>query len=78
MQCRRLRFDPCVRKIPWRRAWYPTTVFLLGKFHGQRSLEGCSLRDRKELDRTEVTEHTDTNHRLLASPPRVSDSGGLE
>jgi len=27
---------------------------------------------------SEATEHTDTNHRLLASPPRVSDSGGLE
>ena len=30
-QCRRLkrcRFDPRVRKIPWRRAWQPTPVFL--------------------------------------------------
>ena len=32
------RFDPCIRKIPWRRKWQPTPVFLLGKFHGQRSL----------------------------------------
>ena len=29
-------------KIPWRRKWQPTPVFLPGKFHGQRSLEGYS------------------------------------
>ena len=26
-----------VRKIPWRRKWQPTTVFLPRKSHGQRS-----------------------------------------
>ena len=31
-------FQPWVRKIPWRRAWQPTAVFLPGKSHGQRSL----------------------------------------
>ena len=40
--CRRPRFDSWVRKIPWRRAWQPTPVFLHGKSHGQRSLAGCS------------------------------------
>ena len=35
---RRLRFDPWIRKIPWRRKWQPTTVFLPGKSHGQRIL----------------------------------------
>ena len=39
-QCRRCRFDPWVRKIPWRRKWQPTPVFLAGKSHGQRSLVG--------------------------------------
>ena len=29
-----------VRKIPWRRAWQPTSVFLPGESHGQRSLVG--------------------------------------
>ena len=38
-QWRRLRFDPWVQKIPWRRKWLPTPVFLPGEFHGQRSLE---------------------------------------
>ena len=28
--CKRCRFDPWVRKIPWRRKWQPTPVFLLG------------------------------------------------
>ena len=42
-QCRRHkrhRFSPWVRKIPWRRAWQPTPVFLPGESHGQRSLVG--------------------------------------
>ena len=26
-QCRRARFHPWVKKIPWRRAWQPTPVF---------------------------------------------------
>ena len=37
-QCRRCRFDPWVGKIPLWRKWQPTSVFLLGKTHGQRSL----------------------------------------
>ena len=42
-QCRRLRrygFDPWVRKIPLRREWQPTPVFLPGESHGQRGLVG--------------------------------------
>ena len=42
-QCRRHEFDLWVRKIPWRRTWQPTPVFLPGKSHGQRSLESRSL-----------------------------------
>ena len=38
----RHEFDPWVRKIPWRRKWQPTPVFLPGKSHGQRSLGGYS------------------------------------
>ena len=36
-QCRRLKvpgFNPWVGKIPWRRAWQSTQVFLPGEFHG--------------------------------------------
>ena len=52
-QCRRLKFDPQFGKIPWRRGWQPTPVFLPGKPHGQRSLAGYSSWGRKELDITE-------------------------
>ena len=31
-------FDPWVGKIPWRRGWRPTPVFLAGESHGQWSL----------------------------------------
>ena len=49
-QCRRhkrCRFNPWVRKIPWRSAWQLTPAFLSGEDHGQRSLEGYSPRGRK-------------------------------
>ena len=39
-QCRRRGFDPGVGKVPWRRKWHPTPVFLPGERHGQRSLGG--------------------------------------
>ena len=39
---KRLGLDPWVRKIPWRRKWQPTPVFVPGESHGQRSLAGYS------------------------------------
>ena len=39
----------------WRRKWQPTPVFLPGESQGQRSLVGCHLWGRTELDTTEVT-----------------------
>ena len=50
--CRRCGFCPCIKKISWWRKWQPTPVFLPGKSHGQKSLEGYSPWDRKELDMT--------------------------
>ena len=44
---------PWVRKIPWRRKWQPTLVFLPGKSHGQRILARYSPWCCKQLDRTE-------------------------
>ena len=43
-------FDPWVGKVPWRRAWQPTPVFLPGESHGQRTLEGYNPWGCKELD----------------------------
>ena len=51
------RFDPWVRKIPWRRKWQPTPVFLLGKSHGQKSLAGYTPWSHKESDMTEQLTH---------------------
>ena len=42
-----------VGKIPWRREWQPTPVFLSGKSHEQRSLVDYSPWDHKEPDMTE-------------------------
>ena len=53
LQCRRLGFDPWVGKMPWRRAWQPTPVFLPGESPWARSLAGCSPQDGKQLDMTE-------------------------
>ena len=39
---RRWGFDPSIGKIPWRRAWQPTPVFLLRESHGLKSLVGYS------------------------------------
>ena len=44
-QCRRCKKHEItlwVRKIPWKKAWQPTPVFLPGESHGQRNLEGYS------------------------------------
>ena len=52
-RCKRHRFDPWVRKIPWRRKWQPAPVLLPGKSHGQRSLADYSPWDCKKSDTTE-------------------------
>ena len=54
LQCRTPGFNPWVGKIPWRREWLHTPVFLPGEFHGQKSLQGYSPWGRKELDLTEL------------------------
>ena len=50
-------FDPRVRKIPWRRKWQPTPVFLPGKSHGCRSLGAT------------VYGATRVRHDLVTKPP---------
>ena len=55
-QCRRHKrhgFNSWVWKIPWRRKWQPTPLFLPGKFHGERSLAGYSPGGCEESGRTE-------------------------
>ena len=61
LQGRRPRFDPWVRKVPWRRTWQPTPVFLPGKSQGLRSLVGYSPQGHKELNMIEATKNAHTH-----------------
>ena len=68
-QCGR-HFDPWVRKIPWRRKWQPTPVFLSEESHGQRSLLSSmrSQRVRHSWVTENARKHKEWNiHLLLAS-----------
>ena len=51
---KRHRFGPWVGKMPWRRQWLLTPVFLPGESYGQRSMVGHSPWSHKESDTTEV------------------------
>ena len=51
-QRKRHGFNPWLGMIPWSRKWQLAPVFLPGKFHGQRSLEGYSPQSHKESDTT--------------------------
>ena len=46
------QFNPWVRKIPWKRQWLPTPVFLPGEPRGQRSLASYSPWGFRESDMT--------------------------
>ena len=59
-RCNKHRCDPWVGKIPWRRKWQPTPVFLPGEFHRQRSLGSQTVR------------HNNTTPELIDGLQRVS------
>ena len=70
LQCGRPWFNPWVGKIPWRREWLPTPLFLPGEFWN-RSLAGYSPWGRKELDTTERLTHLESNKgaaKILTGP----------
>ena len=48
------RFDPWVRKIPWRRKWQPTPVFLPGEFQGQTNTFTYHEQQRSQLDLVKI------------------------
>ena len=53
---------------PWKRKWQPTPIYLPGEFPGQRSLEGYSPCDCKELDTTEQLTLSVSSKFLLLHP----------
>ena len=61
-------FDPWVGKIPWRRAWQPTPLFLPLETHGQGSLASYNPWGCKESDTTEVSEYAHTHMRMYPGP----------
>ena len=66
-QCRRCRkcgLNPWVGKIPWRRQWQSTPVFLPGKSHGQKSLESYSLWGPKSVWHNLATKNNNNNKNL--------------
>ena len=87
-QCRRLKrhgFDPRIRKIPWRRPWQPTPVFLPEESLGHRSQASYSpLEGHKEWDTTEAIQHACNIFSTLAwkipwmeEPRRLQSMGSL-
>ena len=60
-QCRSCEFNPWVGKIPWRRKWQPTPVFLPAEFHWKRSLVSCSSWGLKESDTTKRLNNNKTS-----------------
>ena len=73
MATRGLVFDPWSGKMPWRRKWPPTPVFLPGKSHGQRSLVGYSPRGHRELDTTEQAGTDRKASQSTVLPPELCD-----
>ena len=65
-QCRRGRFDLWVRKIPWRRKWQPTPVFLPGKSPCPEDPGGLqSMMSRVGHDRATEHRHTHTQTHII-------------
>ena len=74
LQCRRSGFNPWVGKIPCRRAWQSTPVFLPGGSHRQRSLVGYSPWGSIELDMTETTHmhtHFKPTHNIIFNDEKL-------
>ena len=74
-QWRRLKrcaFNPWVGKIPWRRAWKPTPVFLPGESQGQRSLasyiQSMGLQRIRHKWATELTQDGNRRQHNISIP----------
>ena len=60
-RCKRFGFAPWVGKIPWKRKWQLTPIFLPKKSHGQMSLVDYSPWDCKRVGHNWVHTHTHTH-----------------
>ena len=67
-QWKRLRFNPWVRKIPWRRKWQPTPVLLPEKSRGQMSLVGLKSSGSRRVRRDSATKQQQQQCERFRSP----------
>ena len=78
----RPEFHPWIRKIPWRREWLPTPIFLPGKSHGQRSLVGDSPGSHKRVRHNFATKQqpqlTTLLRAYLSLPDDIRPHAGVE
>ena len=73
-QCRwykRCRSNPWVRKIPWRRAWQPTPVFLPGESHGQKSLVGHNWVTEQQSRAVQITSINSTSSIRIVNHQKI-------
>ena len=72
-------FHPWVGKIPQRRAWQPTPVFMPGESHGQRNLAGYSPLGCKRVRHDFLTkEQQHRHHKACPSlPTRTRSASSL-
>ena len=71
-QYKRQGFNPWVRKIPRWRKWYPTLVFLPGKFSGQKNVVGYSPWACKRVGHNLMTKQQQHMHFVTSSGPLKS------
>ena len=74
---KRCRFDPWVGKIPWRRKWQPTPVFLPGESHGRRSVvvrhKGTDFACRWHTCRSTQQIDSDTSGEVCQAAQHISN-----
>ena len=61
LQCRKPGFDPWVEKIPWRRAWQPTPIFLHGESPWTEEPGGLQSMGAHRVGHNWATKHTCTS-----------------
>ena len=77
LQCKRPGLDPWVGKIPWKREWLPTPVFLSGEFHRQKSLVGSKSMGSQRIGHnlaTKPSQSVQKWRRGLGFPSRSTDA----
>ena len=67
LQCGKPGFNPWVGKIPWRRAWQPTPVFLPGESPWTQESSGLQSMGSQRVKHDWATKHNDKMTRLKFS-----------